>query len=280
MAETVTFALAQTTVTEDRNANRSKGLQTVAAAAEAGANFVAFPEMAFDPFFPQYPGKEEYFDWAETADGETTAMFAEVAAEHGISVITNIFLKQARGQHFDASMMIGADGQLHGYSHMLHICETPGFHEKYYYWPGTTDFPVFDTGHCTIAPCICYDRHFPEVMRAFTLRGAEIIVVQTATSREEAGTILEAEMQAAALANGVYVALVNRAGKDGGIDFAGRSFVVSPHGEIINQSTSDSDDLLVTSVDLEEIQRARANWPFLRDRKPEIYDVLLEDMSR
>lgn len=279
MKESFKLALAQTTVSEDRRQNRSKGLESVARAAEAGAELVGFPEMAFDPFFPQYPGNAEYFQWAERLDGPTCQSFAQAARQHSIAVVINILQVMARGQYFDASVVLAENGRVAGHSHMMHICETPGFHEKYYYWPGTTDFPVFDVNGAWIAPCICYDRHFPEVMRTFTLRGADVILVQTATSKGEAGTVLEAEMQAAALANGVFVALVNRAGKDGGIDFAGRSFVVNPMGEIINQSEIAEDDLLLTELNLGEIEKARQAWPFLRDRRPETYYSLVDELE-
>jgi N-carbamoylputrescine amidase len=116
-------------------------------------------------------------------------------------------------------------------------------------------------------------------MRILTLRGADVIVVQTATTREEAGGVLEAEMQAAALANGVFVALVNRAGADGNLDFAGRSFIAAPDGAMIAQSGSDGDDLLVADLDLTQIEKARQTWPLLRDRRPELYEPLLYGME-
>jgi beta-ureidopropionase len=274
------IALAQFVASEDRKKNRTKGEKMVADAAKAGAELVAFPEMAFDPFFPQHSCDPQYFDWAEKVPGPTTKQFATAAKKNKIDVFINIFQEVERAQYFDATIAIDKTGQVQGYSQMMHVCETPGFHEKYYYWDGTTDFPVFDIGERAVGPCICYDRHFPEVMRILALKGAEVIVVQTATSADEAGTILEAEMRAAAMANGVYVALVNRAGKDGAIDFAGRSFVVDPYGEILVQSDSDQDDLLVVELDLDEIRKARQAWPLLRDRRPELYDMLMIDLEK
>ena len=272
------IALGQIVVSNDREKNREKGASMLAEAAKAGASLIAFPEMSFEPFFPQHPTDPAYFEWAEKVPGPTSEKFTALAKKNNIDVLINILQTVERGQYFDATVICGADGEINGYTQMMHICETPGFHEKYYYWPGTTDFPVFDLG-LNVGPCICYDRHYPETMRILTLRGADVIVVQTATSREEAGGVLEAEMQAAALANGVYVALVNRAGRDGNIDFAGRSFVVDPGGEIIAQSTSHEDDILIVDLDLDRIAQARHEWPFLRDRRPEIYGDLLYDMD-
>lgn len=279
MSDTIRIALAQTTAGEDREANRAKAEATIARAAQAGASLVAFPEMAFDPFFPQYPTDPKYFDWAEKILGPTSERFAGAAADHRIAVLINFYETSERGQYFDSTAVLDSDGILLGACRMMHVCETPGFHEKYYYWQGPGDYPVFALGGARVAPCICYDRHYPEVMRILTLSGAEVIVVETATTREEAGQVLEAEMQAAALANGVFVALVNRAGEDGRLHFAGRSFVAAPDGSIIARSDSDSDDLLVVDLDLGAIAKARQAWPLLRDRRPEIYDLLLYNLE-
>jgi len=279
MSDTLRIALAQTSAGGDREANRKKAEATVAKAAEEGAALVAFPEMAFDPFFPQYPTDPKFFDWAEKIPGPTSARFATAAMENKIAVLINIYETSERGQYFDSTAALDADGILLGVCRMMHVCETPGFHEKYYYWQGPGDYPVFELGGARVAPCICYDRHYPEVMRILTLSGAEVIVVETATTREEAGQVLEAEMQAAALANGVFVALVNRAGKDDKLHFAGRSFVAAPDGSILAQSESDSDDLLVVDLELGAIERARQTWPFLRDRRPEIYDLLFYNLE-
>jgi len=268
-------ALAQVTAGEDREANRAKAERIIEEAAGAGAALVAFPEMAFEPFFPQYPTDVKYFGWAEGVPGPTSERFADAARRHSIGLLINLFQRGERGQYFDATAALDPEGRLLGVAHMMHICETPGFHEKFYYWPGETDYPVFNLAGARVAPCVCYDRHYPEVMRILTLHGAEVIVVQTATTRDEAGQVLEAEMQAAALANGVFVALVNRAGPDGGLLFAGRSFVAAPDGSVVARSDSDGDDLLVADLELEAIDRARQVWPFLRDRRPEIYDDLL-----
>lgn len=279
MSRSITIALAQTTADADRERNRNRAEELVAAAARAGAGLIAFPEMAFDPFFPQHPTDARFFDWAEPVPGPTTQRFAALARERKIAVFLNLFQSAERGQYFDATVVLDADGAHCGVAQMLHICETPGFHEKFYYWPGRCDYPVFEIGGVRVAPVICYDRHYPEVMRILTLRGADLILVQTATTVEEAGSILELEMQAAAVANGVFVALVNRAGRDQGLQFAGRSFVVNPAGAVIARSTADGEDLLTVVIDLGEITAARHNWPFLRDRRPEIYGPILNELE-
>lgn len=279
MNEVFRLALAQVTAGEDRENNREKAESIIAEAAAAEADLIAFPEMAFEPFFPQHPTDPQYFNWAEKIPGPTTDRFAAAAERHKIALLLNLYQKAERGQYFDATAVVDSRGHLLGLTQMMHVCETPGFHEKYYYWPGTPEYPIFNIGSARIAPCICYDRHYPEVMRILALRGAEVIVVQTATTREEAAQVLEAEMQAAALANGVYVALVNRAGADEKLHFAGRSFVAAPDGNIILQSDSDGDELLIAELELEAIENARQVWPFLRDRRPEIYDPILDDID-
>jgi N-carbamoylputrescine amidase len=279
MSETLTIALAQTVAGPDREANRARAGELVRTASTAGAALIAFPEMAFDPFFPQHPTEAHFFSWAETVPGPTSERFARLAAEHKIAVFLNLFQAAERGQYFDATVALAADGEHLGVTQMLHICETPGFHEKFYYWPGRPDFPVFPVGEARVAPVICYDRHYPEVIRILALRGADLILVQTATTVTEAGTVLEVEMQAAALANGVFVALVNRAGADQGLQFAGRSFVVNPAGKVIARSTVDGEDVLVTRLDLAEIAAARHEWPFLRDRRADIYGPILNELE-
>lgn len=279
MSEPLKIALAQMTVGDNREANRAKAEQFIGDAAKEGASLIAFPEISFDPFFPQYPTEPKYYDWSETVPGATTERFASVARENKISVLLNLLQSVEPGQFFDSSAVLDHRGNLVGVTQMMHICETPGFHEKYYYWPGQTDYPVFDLAGIRVAPCICYDRHYPEVMRIFTLKGAQLIVVQTATTVEEAGQVLEAEMQAAALANGVYVALVNRVGVDGKLNFAGSSFVVAPGGAILARTKSKGDDILFADLDFGAMEQARVAWPFLRDRRPETYESLLHGLG-
>jgi N-carbamoylputrescine amidase len=163
-----------------------------------------------------------------------------------------------------------------GKQRMTHILEGPGYNERYYYWPGDSGYRVFDVGPARIGVAICYDRHFPEAMRALTLGGAELIVVPTATASLEAEyrAVWEIEMQAAAVANGLFVAVANRAGVDDTLRFFGRSFAVDPYGRVVARAPEEEVSLLVVDLDLGLVEAARRDMPFLRDRRPETYDRL------
>jgi N-carbamoylputrescine amidase len=159
---------------------------------------------------------------------------------------------------------------------MTHILEGPGYNERYYYWPGDSGYQVFDVGPARIGVAICYDRHFPEAMRALTLGGAELIVVPTATASLEAEyrAVWEIEMQAAAVANGLFVAVANRAGDDDTLRFFGQSFAVDPYGRVVARAPEEEVSLLVVDLDLGLVEAARRDMPFLRDRRPETYELL------
>lgn len=257
----------------DREASLEKAIDWMAQARGRGADLIVFPELALDFFFPQVRADERYFDWAEPIPGPTTERFQAAAAEHQLVTVTNVFERAAPGRYYDASPVIDADGTLLGASRMLHIAEEPGYNEKYYYWPGDTGWPVYETRVGRLGVAICYDRHYPEHFRALALAGAEIVVVPTATSMSEQAfrEVWEIEIQASAVANQIFVAVANRAGIDGELRFFGESFVAAPDGRIVAKAGEDEEELLVVEIDLEEIERVRRHVPFLRDLRYELY---------
>ena len=281
MTPTVRIALAQVAVGPEREDNVSKALRLMADAAEGGAQLIVFPEMSVDPFFPQYRTEKRFFDWGTPVPGPLTDRFQEQAATLGLAAVINVFERAAPGRYFDCSPVFDQDGSYLGKQRMTHILEGPGYNERYYYWEGDSGYPVFDvgtsrTGPVRIGVAICYDRHFPEVMRALTLGGAEVIVVPTATAKLEAQfrAVWEVEMQAAAVANGVFVAVANRAGVDDTLSLFGRSFAVDPYGRVLARAPEDDVALLLVDLDLDLVEEARRDMPFLRDRRPETYGVL------
>ena len=281
MTPTVRIALAQVAVGPEREDNVRKALRLMADAAEGGAQLIVFPEMSVDPFFPQYRTEKRFFDWGTPVPGPLTDRFQEQAAILGLATVINVFEHAAPGRYFDCSPVFDQDGTYLGQQRMTHILEGPGYNERYYYWEGDSGYPVFDvgtsrTGPVRIGVAICYDRHFPEVMRALTLGGAEVIVVPTATAMLEAQfrAVWEVEMQAAAVANGVFVAVANRAGVDDTLSFFGRSFAVDPYGRVLARAPEDDVALLLVDLDLDLVEEARRDMPFLRDRRPETYGVL------
>jgi N-carbamoylputrescine amidase len=269
------IGLAQVAASDDIDANVQRGLDWVDAAAELGCALCVFPEMAFHPFFPQHRADASFFEWAEPIPGPITEAFQEKAAEHGIVVIPNIFELAGPGRHYDASPIIDADGTLLGVARMLHIAEEPGFNERFYYWPGDSGFDVHRTSAGPVGMAICYDRHFPEHLRALTIGGAELILSPFAGTAGDPGRGYEIEMQGAAFSNAVFIACCNRVGDEATITFAGGSFAVDPGGEIIAKAGVE-EELLVVDIDRSQIAANRNIRPFLRDRRPELYRVLAE----
>jgi N-carbamoylputrescine amidase len=257
----------------DRAASLDKAIEWVARAADQGADLIVFPELAFDFFFPQVRADARYFDWGEPIPGPTTERFQAAAATHNIVTVINVFERAAPGRYYDASPVIDADGTLLGVSRMLHIAEEPGYNEKFYYWPGDTGWPVHQTKVGRVGVAICYDRHYPEHFRALALGGAELVVVPTATSTTEEVfmDVWEIEIQAAAVANQMFVAVANRAGIDGELHFFGRSFIAGPRGEVVARAGAEEEELLVAELDLASLEEARRHLPFLRDLRYDLY---------
>jgi beta-ureidopropionase len=278
MARNLRVALAQVAVRPEREENVSRALRMMADAAGAGAQLIVFPEMSVDPFFPQYRAEKRFFDWGVPVPGSLTDRFQEEAAGLGLATVINLFERAAPGRYFDCSPVFDTEGRYLGKQRMTHILEGPGYNERYYYWEGDSGYPVFDLGPARVGVAICYDRHFPEAMRALALGGAEVILVPTATARLEAQfrAVWEVEMQATAVANGVFVAVANRAGVDDTLAFFGRSFAVDPYGRVLARAPEDDVALLLADLDLDLVEESRRDMPFLRDRRPETYGLLAQ----
>jgi N-carbamoylputrescine amidase len=265
-------ALVQQHADWDRDANRARGLVAARAAAAAGAEVIAFAELAFDCFYPQVPATLEHLNRAEPVPGPTTEAFSALAAEMGVVVVLNVFERGADGLTYDSSPVIDADGTLLGVSRMVHITEYEHFHEQGYYAPGDRGVPVYDTRFGRLGVAICYDRHFPEVMRALALQGAEVVFVpQAGAVGEWPAGLYEAEMRVAAFQNGYFTALCNRVGREEHLDFAGESFVCGPDGEVLARAGLGTDEILACDLDLAQVTRSHARRLFLRDRRPDLY---------
>jgi N-carbamoylputrescine amidase len=265
------IALAQQQATRDHEENLQRGIEAFRRAAQEGAELVAFAELAFSWFLPQISCQPEFLEKSETIPGPTTERFSQLAKEYGVVVVLNLFEREGEST-YDSSPVIDADGTLLGVTRMIHIMEGPGFHEKGYYTPGNIHDFVHQTKVGQVGVAICYDRHFPEYMRALGLKGADIVIVPQAGAVGEWGEgVFEAELQTAAFQNGYFVALVNRVGKEDVVHFSGESFVVNPHGEVIARAPAGKDFILFTECDLEQISQSHAQRHFLRDRRPGFY---------
>ncbi len=267
------IALAQLSASADRAANLTRALEAMDRATAEGAKLIAFPELAIDRFFPQYENANEAALAAEPIPGPTSDRIAEKAREHGLVTVFNMYECEIEtGRCFDSSPVIDADGSLLGVTRMVHITDYAWFHEQAYYHPGDRGAPVYQTAAGRIGVAICYDRHYPEYMRALGVAGAELVVIpQAGAVGEWPEGLYEAEVRTAAFQNGYFAALCNRVGPEEHVTFAGESFVVGPDGTMLGQARSEEEDLLVVDIDLARCAESHARKLFWRDRRPELY---------
>ncbi len=267
------LALVQQHATTDPAANLQRGLDAARQAAARGAELICFAELAFTRFHPQAPATPESHGLGEPIPGPTTAAFQELARETGAVIVLNLYESTGPGGPlYDSSPVIDGDGSLLGVARMIHITEYEHFHEQGYYAPGDTGPAVFDTHVGRIGVAICYDRHYPEYMRALALQRAELVVIpQAGAVGEWPDGLYEAEMQVAAFQNGYFTALCNRVGEEEHLTFSGESFVCGPDGRVRAHAPEGRDAILVCDVDLAEVPDSHARKLFLRDRRPELY---------
>ncbi|HNR29991.1 MAG TPA: carbon-nitrogen hydrolase [Candidatus Hydrogenedentes bacterium] len=290
MAETthpsrVTIGLVQMTMGPDCAANLRAAQDATRRAAAAGARIICLPELYRSQYFCQ---KEDarLFDLAEPVPGPSTEAFQALAAELRAVIIVPVFEKRAPGVHHNSAAVIDADGALLGLYRKMHVPDDPAYYEKFYFAPGDLGFRVFDTAFGRVGVLICWDQWYPEAARLTALRGATMLFYPTAigwhphekaqygAAQRDAWTTVQ---RGHAIANGVYVAAVNRVGferpvpEQAGIEFWGMSFVADPQGVIIAQAPEDREDVLTAEVDLEHLETIRRNWPFLRDRRIDAY---------
>src|SRR5215210_4651610 len=265
------IALVQQRADADKRSNVARGLAALEEAARTGVELVAFAELAFERFHPQRPASGDPLSLAETIPGPTTDLFQRKARELGVVVVLNLYERD--GAHaYDSSPVIDADGSLLGRTRMIHITDYPCFHEQGYYTPGDTGAPVYRTAAGGIGVAICYDRHYPEYMRALALAGADVVVVpQAGAVGEWPDGLYEAEMQVSAFQNGYFVALCNRVGQEECLRFAGESFICAPDGRVIARAAAMQDEVLAANIDLGENASSHARRLFLQHRRRELY---------
>ncbi len=268
------IALAQQHCTPDRAENLERALLAMECARDLGAELIVFPELAIDRFFPQHQRLAEASKLAEPIPGPSTKAVAEKAREYRLVTVFNLYERQEAGgtRYYDSSPVFDADGELLGVTRMVHITDYACFHEKTYYHPGDRGAPVYATRVGRVGVAICYDRHYPEYMRALALNGAELVTIpQAGAVGEWPEGLFEAEVRTAAFQNGYYAALCNRVGREEKLTFAGESFVVDPEGQVVARGKSLQDDLLIADLDLARCAVSTARRLFWRDRRPELY---------
>jgi N-carbamoylputrescine amidase len=279
--------LIQTTCAQDILANLDLTCDRIREAARRGAQVVCTEEL----FRSQYFCREEdarLFDLAETIPGSSTERLQPLAAELGIVIVASLFEKRATGLYHNTAVVIDADGSLLGLYRKMHIPDDPLFFEKFYFTPGDLGFRAFDTKFGRIATLVCWDQWYPEAARLTSLTGASVLFYPTAIGWHPAEKAQYGAAQhdawrtiqrSHAIANGIYVAAVNRVGFEGppdrGLEFWGASFVSDPFGRVLAEASHDKEEILVVECDPAVMEEVRRNWPFLRDRRIDAYGPIV-----
>lgn len=241
-------------------------------AATGGAQLIVFPELAIERFFPQHTSDDKARTLAETIPGPMTNQIAARARELSLVTVFNMYEAGGDNRFFDSSPVFDADGTLLGITRMVHITDYDGFHERAYYHPGDQGAPAYQTRAGRVGVAICYDRHFPEYMRALGVGGAQLVVIpQAGTVGEWPDGMYEAEVRTAAMQNGYFTALCNRVGQEDKLQFSGESFVTDPEGRVLARAKAGEEDLLLVDLDLAACDRSPARRLFWRDRRPDLY---------
>jgi N-carbamoylputrescine amidase len=282
------IALIQMSMNSDTSKNLRKAKEFVIQAAKNGAKIICLPEMYKSLYFCQKE-KHEFFKLAEKLEGESFQEFSKLAKKFKSVIIVPIFEKRTDGLYHNSLIVIDDKGELLGFYRKIHIPDDPLYYEKFYFTPGDTGFKSFKTKYGNIGTLICWDQWFPEGARITALKGAEILFYPTAigwhpSEKEKYGQAQRESwitiQRSHAIANGVFVAAVNRVGfekvdeQSEGIIFWGSSFICNPQGIIIAQASEDKEETLYADIDLSKVDVYRTHWPFLRDRRIDIYDEI------
>ncbi len=264
---------------EIRDAMIEAHIPLIEQAGEAGVQVLCFQEVFTQPYFCPSQDAKWYAAAEPIPDGHTTRLMQDYAKQHRMVIVVPIYEEEMTGVYFNTAAVIDADGSYLGKYRKSHIPHVGGFWEKFFFKPGNSDWQVFETAYCKLGVYICYDRHFPEGWRALALNGAEYIVNPSATVSGISEYLWELEQPASAAANGVFIGAINRIGTEEPWNigrFYGSSYIVNPRGQIEAQASPDQDELLIHEIDLEMVREIRNNWQFFRDRRPELYDPLIE----
>ncbi|MEL6544641.1 MAG: N-carbamoylputrescine amidase [Myxococcota bacterium] len=277
-----TVAIIQCPLGDSREENLERVVEHVRAAAEQGAQVILPPELFEGPYFPQEE-REEFFDWAQGRDNPTTERLCGLARELEV-VIPYSFFEREGAAYYNSMALIDADGQVLGVYRKSHIPDGPGYEEKFYFRPGDSGFKVWPTRYGVLGVGICWDQWFPEAARAMALAGAELLFYPTAIGSEPSGEDTKDPWQRVmighAVANSIPVVASNRIGDESGQRFYGGSFIADPRGDKVAELGSGDEGVRIHRFDLDALRRRRATWGFFRDRRPELYGILLSADGR
>jgi beta-ureidopropionase len=272
---------ANASVSSIKDAMIEKHLPLIDEAGKKGVQLLCLQEIFCGPYFcPSQDSK-----WCDTAeaipDGPTMKLMTEYARKYNMAIIVPIYEREMAGVYYNSAGVIDADGSYLGKYRKMHIPQTSGFWEKYYFKPGNLGYPVFKTKYATIGVYICYDRHFPEGARLLGLHGAEIVFNPSATVAGLSQYLWKLEQPAHAVANGYFVGASNRVGTEAPWNigkFYGTSYFVDPRGNFLATASEDQDELVVAEMDLDVIEEVRRTWQFYRDRRPDSYDDMVRPL--
>jgi len=277
----VKIGIIQAEADKNPAVNHAQAILKIRQAARRGAKIICLQELYRTLYFCQ---KEEHknFDYAEAAKGPSVTDLAKLAAELKVVLVVPFFERRAAGVYHNSAAVIDADGSVLGLYRKMHIPDDPNFYEKFYFAPGDLGFKVFKTRYGRISVLICWDQWYPEGARIAALKGAQILFYPTAIGWHDADkkaaagqkTAWETIQRSHAVANGVFVASPNRVGREGKLNFWGRSFISGPFGHVLAQAGEKKEEILVAECDLGQIETVRRHWPFLRDRRIDAYSSI------
>jgi len=267
----------QISCSEEKERNIEKALKFARIAAEKGAKIICFQELFTTHWFPKEMN-QNHFSLAEKKDDLSIRKMQQFSSETGVVMVCPIFEREGEKSFYNSAIIIDAGGEILGCYRKIHIPQIPLWEEKYYFSPGDHGFPVFYTKFAVIGVQICWDNFFPEGARILALKGAQIIFSPTAAafaSQKKWETVISTH----AISNGLFIFRVNRVGSEERQDFYGRSFCVSPEGELLGEPTGMREGIALVDVDLREIHKVRKEWPFFKDRRPEVYEELSKKLE-
>ena len=281
-SNSVVVGLVQMSCAPEAEANLEKAIKYIGEAARKGVGIVCLQELFRSEYFCQSEDVEN-FRLAETIPGPSTERLSAVAQEHRVVIVASLFEKRVAGIYHNTAVIIDADGRIAGKYRKMHIPDDPLYYEKFYFTPGDLGFSSHDTQRGKVGVLVCWDQWFPEAARLTALSGAQFLFYPTAIgwlpNEEEEMNLAQHQawetiQRGHAIANGLFVVVTNRVGQEGKLRFWGQSFVVDPFGRIIARASADKEEVLIAECNLDDIDRTRQNWPFLRDRRIESYGGL------
>ena len=283
MNEKISIGLVQMSCDQDPTTNLNRAVDGIHKAAQKGAKIVCLQELFRSIYFCQKENLQS-FSLAETIPGESTDKLSLLAKKFDLVIIAPIFEKRSEGIYHNTAVIIDADGSLGGIYRKMHIPDDPCFYEKFYFTPGDTGFRTFNTRYGRVGVLICWDQWFPEAARLCALSGAQFLFYPTAIGFHDDDEKLANQQRRAwetiqrshAIANGLFVASVNRVGREKNLQFWGKSFICDPSGEILAQASSNKTEVITALCDLKLIGETRQNWPFFRDRRIDSYQNLIK----